>query len=259
MADKQGDFVWYELMTTDADAAQEFYAPLLGWSFEDADFDNNGYRAFSAGETQVGGFLPLTAEMTAGGARPAWLGYIRVDDVPATLADIRERGGQVMVEGVEVPGIGPFAMITDPHGAPFYIIDDRSGQDSGAFARYEPQQGCCAWNELASDNPAQSDAFYTGLFGWTKGEAMEMGPLGTYQMYSHPDYMIVAIYPKMPEDPQAHWLYYFRVPDIDAAVEQIDAGGGRIHQQPTEIPGGEFSLAGIDPQGSFFGLVGPRK
>ena len=35
MADKHGDFVWYELMTPDPDAAQKFYGGLIGWKFEE--------------------------------------------------------------------------------------------------------------------------------------------------------------------------------------------------------------------------------
>jgi predicted enzyme related to lactoylglutathione lyase len=54
------------------------------------------------------------------------------------------------------------------------------------------------------------------------------------------------------------WAYYFRVADIDKAVEYINANGGQILQEPTEIPGGEFSINAMDPQGAAFGLVGPR-
>ena len=44
MTNAQGDFVWYELMTTDADAAQAFYEPLIGWTFTDSGTPDVDYR-----------------------------------------------------------------------------------------------------------------------------------------------------------------------------------------------------------------------
>jgi predicted enzyme related to lactoylglutathione lyase len=57
----------------------------------------------------------------------------------------------------------------------------------------------------------------------------------------------------------ASWRYYIGVEDIDAAFKAVAAGGGTVIDGPHEIPGGEFSLHGRDPQGAEFGLVGPRK
>jgi len=77
MADKQGDFVWYELMTSDADAAQAFYEPLLGWKFLGSDMPGMDYRLGSKEGAEVVGLVELTEDMTKGGARAAWIGYIR--------------------------------------------------------------------------------------------------------------------------------------------------------------------------------------
>ena len=259
MTDKHGDFVWYELMTPELDTAQEFYGGLLGWRFEEAGFNGQDYRSFNAGDAQVGGFLKLTKEMEEHGARPSWVGYIRVDDVPQIVAKARANGGHVFMEGGEVPDVGPFAMLADPQGAPFYVIDDRSGLPSQAFAKYEPQQGCCAWNELVTDDPAGADAFYCDLFGWDKGEAMDMGPMGLYQMYNQGDYGLGAMMKRPEEMPVSMWAFYFRVPDIDAAQSYVSANGGQIANGPIEIPGGEFVLQGFDPQGALFSIIGKRR
>jgi len=56
-----------------------------------------------------------------------------------------------------------------------------------------------------------------------------------------------------------HWNQYFRVADIDEAKATIEASGGQITNGPMEIPGGDFAMNGIDPQGAHFGLVGARK
>lgn len=259
MADKHGDFVWYELMTPDPDAAQKFYGGLIGWNFEEAGFNGQDYRSFNAGDAQVGGFLKLTDEMVQHGARPSWVGYVRVDNVPETVGKVRNAGGHIFMEGGEVPEVGPFAMLADPEGAPFYVIDDRSGQPSHAFAKHEPRQGCCAWNELLAEDPDAADRFYTSLFGWEKGEAMDMGEMGLYQMYTQDDYGLGAIMKRPAEMPASFWSFYFRVPGIDAAKSFVESNGGQVVNGPMEIPGGEYILQGMDPQGAFFSIIGPKE
>ena len=87
---------------------------------------------------------------------------------------------------------------------------------------------------------------------------MDMGSMGKYLFLQHGPGMIGAIMPKMTEMPVSAWLYYFRVADIDVAAEAITSTGGTILQAPIEIPGGDFSLCALDPQGAAFGLVGAR-
>ncbi|MBL0922877.1 MAG: VOC family protein [Sphingomonadaceae bacterium] len=261
MPNKHGDFIWYELMTSDADAASRFYKSILGWSVAPSEQPDMDYRVFSAGDEQVGGFMALTADMTASGAQPCWAGYISVDDVDASVDAIKAAGGSVLMGPSEVPGVGPFAFVADPQGAIFYVMNDRSGEASQSFAATEPKIGHCAWNELASANPEASKAFYGEQFGWVQDGDMDMGPLGKYQFWwaSEKRFMLGAVMPKMPEMPVSAWGFYFRVPDIDAAAEAIKVNGGTLFQEPIEIPGGDFSLNASDPQGAAFGLVGPRK
>ena len=92
MPNKHGDFIWYELMTDDADAAQAFYSAVVGWTFSKVENDPKDYRLFSTSKGPVGGLLPLTKGMIDGGARPCWMGYIGVDDVDATAAAIEKWG-----------------------------------------------------------------------------------------------------------------------------------------------------------------------
>ena len=86
-----------------------------------------------------------------------------------------------------------------------------------------------------------------------------MGEMGDYKFINQGGVMIGAILRKPPQLPVSLWTYYIGVDDIDRAVDAIKAGGGQVLNGPIEIPGGEFSLNGLDPQGASFGLVGPRK
>ncbi len=83
-----------------------------------------------------------------------------------------------------------------------------------------------------------------------------MGPMGKYHMFNRPHGMIGGMMNKPPEMAQVppHWAIYFRVPDIDAAVERIKDNGGAILNGPMEVPGGDRVLNAVDPQGAPFAL-----
>lgn len=263
-AARQGSFIWYELMTTDAAAAGSFYSAVVkGWSFGQPVAADVEYRMIQRSDGgNAGGVLTLKPEMTAGGARPAWLGYIHVNDVDATVAAIKRQGGQAMMEPWDQPGVGRLALVTDPQGAPFYLMDPIPPENdpnavSDAFSVDQPQH--VRWNELSTSDPDAAVDFYTRNFGWTQEGAMDMGEFGQYRFVQKDGVGIGAIMPKMAEMPATVWSYYIGVDDIDQAVAAINDNGGKILNGPMEIPGGEFALFGMDPQGAAFGLVGPRK
>ena len=263
MANQHGEFIWYELLTTDIEAALAFYQPLLGWQAEDSgqpgmDYRLPGIRDEETGEHHyVGGVMQLTDEMLQGGARPLWLGYIGVDDVDQAVGDIVERGGNVQMPPTDIPNVGRLAMVSDPQGAPFYVMRGASNETSLAFASDRPRVGHCAWNELATTDTEAAKAFYFGAFGWVKEGEMPMGPQGAYEFIRH-NGIIGALMPKPDELPTSLWTYYFRCPDIDEALNAITANGGQVLQGPMEIPGGEFVINGLDPQGALFAVVGGR-
>src|SRR5947209_7834002 len=117
-----GGFIWYELMTPDAEGAKAFYDAVVGWQFGEAAAEYGGYRMINRSDGgQAGGVLPLTDEMQQHGARPAWLGYISVDDVDQAGASIERAGGKVLMTH-DIANVGRIAMVTDPQGAPFYVM-----------------------------------------------------------------------------------------------------------------------------------------
>lgn len=260
MANNHGDFIWYELMTSDADGAREFYSAVVGWDIQGKSDAPMDYRMISASDGPVAGLMPLTPDMQSGGARSCWMGYIGVDDVDQTAADITAAGGSIHMEPWDIPGAGRAAFVADPQGVMFYIMRGSSDGTNNSFAALEPTVGHCAWNELSSTDPEASKAFYGKLFGWVKDGEMDMGPLGKYEFWKDAEgrFGLGAVMPKMAEMPIPMWTYYFRVPDIDAAVATITEKGGCVLQEPIEIPGGDFSMVGMDPQGAPFALVGAR-
>ncbi|AJQ95646.1 VOC family protein [Gynuella sunshinyii] len=261
MSDQHGTFIWYELLTSDNDAALAFYSEILGWQAIDSGQPDMDYRILQARDEETGklievsGLMQLTAEMRQGGSMPIWLGYIGVDDVDQSISHIVAAGGQVLMPASDIPDVGRIAMVTDPQGTPFYVMHAIGDEASQAFAADKPRVGHCAWNELATPDPEAAKAFYFKEFGWSKDGDMDMGPMGSYEFIRH-NGIIGAFMPGSEDGPM--WQYYFRCANIDDACKAIIENGGQILHGPDEIPGGDFIIKGVDPQGALFALVGAK-
>lgn len=258
MGTLQGSWIWYELMTPDPAGAREFYQAVTSWTIQPGHGDHDDYSFITRADGgMTGGVLGLSEEMQRGGARPAWLGYIGVDDVDAFLPQLQAAGGKVVMPARDVPQAGRIAMVTDCCGAPFYVMTPTPSPDGGESTAFNPQGvGSCGWNELMSSNDETAQAFYTSLFGWSLPEPMDMGEHGLYRFIAHDGVQIGAIMRKMPQVPVPMWSHYFRVSSIPVAAEAVMANGGQIVNGPMEVPGDDCIVQGIDPQGAFFSLVG---
>jgi predicted enzyme related to lactoylglutathione lyase len=260
MPNPHGSFIWYELISPDPLASKAFYDAVVGWDIEREPAGEMDYRMIgnSAGGNS-GGVMRLTDEMRGHGARPMWLGYIGVDDVDAVVAAIGGDGGMALMPACDIAGVGRIALVADPQGVPFYVMTPtpppgQEGKESGAFSVDEPQH--VRWNELSTDDPDSAIAFYGRHFGWGQEGDMDMGDMGKYRFIQAGGIGIGAVMRRMPQMPASAWTYYIGVEDIRRSAEAITSGGGRILQGPMEIPGGEYALNGLDPQGASFGLVG---
>lgn len=272
----QGNPCWYELTTSKGDlkAAGEFYARVLGWAVHDSGMPDFAYHLATSGGDMVAG---LTEPPGEGAQRPPmWLIYFAADDADATARQIAKRGGSILSEPADIPGTGRYAVAADPQGAAFGILQpdmsqmadaDRAKAERGEGA-FDPQKpGHGNWNELMSTDPEAGYAFYSALFGWTRGEAMPMdecpdaseGPGGTYQMIRHKGADIGAIM-GLGDAPHPNWLPYFGVEaPVSEVIETIRAAGGHVQIGPIEVPGPAWIAVGSDPQGAWFAVVGPRQ
>src|SRR5688500_13689095 len=231
MPNPHGSFIWYELITPDPDAAKAFYDSVVGWDIGPPSQDEMQYREIKRGDGGfAGGVMRLTDEMKSHGARPAWVGYIGVDDVDQSVAAIEQGGGKVLMPAFDIPNVGRIAMVADPQGAPFYVMRGASDESSDAFSTDQAQH--VRWNELSTTDPDAAVEFYAGHFGWAQEGDMDMGEMGKYRFIQHGGTMIGAVMPKMPDMPASLWSYYIGVDDIDRAASAVTEGGGRIFQEP---------------------------
>lgn len=257
MFDSHGRFVWYELMTTDTDAAQRFYGKVAGWGAEKAPVSNQPYTLFTTGGVPVSGLMALPPQACSAGAPPSWIGYVAVADVDGSTERVKRLGGAIHVPPTDIPTVGRFAVVADPQGAAIGLFKPMTDAPAERPERTTP--GRQGWHELNAADGQKAFAFYSELFGWQKADAMDMGAMGVYQLFSVDGEAIGGMFTKPPSVPAPFWLYYINVDDIDAAIERVTAGGGQILNGPMEVPGGSWIIQGKDPQGALFALVGNRR
>lgn len=247
-------FFWYELMTPDVRAAAEFYADVVGWNTE-AFQGGEGYTILKAGAAGVGGMMAIPAE--AEGARPAWVGYIHTPEVDAATEAVAGAGGAVHRPATDIPGVGRFSVVADPQGA-YFMLMALIGE--APAERPDPAApGQVGWRELHASDWEKAFDFYSAQFGWTRAETMDLGPMGTYQLFNAGPDQMGGMMTKPAETPVPFWLFYFNVPALDAAVAKAKTRGAKILMEPMAVPGGSFVVQAMDPQGAMFALVAPRR
>jgi predicted enzyme related to lactoylglutathione lyase len=179
--------------------------------------------------------------------------YVGVPKVEETAARIRQLGGDEISPVIDIPNVGRMQMMKDPQGAAFYIYEPASSEQPPEAA---PAIGEASWHELMTTDAPAAMKFYSQVFGWQPSDPVDMGPIGMYYMFNRPHGMIGGMMNKPPEmaNVPPNWQIYFRVPDINVAVERIKANGGTILNGPMEVPGGDWVLNAMDPQGGAFSL-----
>ena len=250
-------FVWYELMTSDDEAAAAFYRQVMGWQTADAGMPGMRYTLLSAGGAAIAGLMTLPQEACDAGARPGWVGYIGVADVDAMATRLQAAGGKLYRPAEDIPGVGRFAVVADPHGASFNLFRGHSDEQPPQPPIGTP--GTVGWHELSAGNLDSAWTFYSGLFGWTQEADMDMGAMGVYRVFAAGGSPIGGMMDKPPQVPQPGWLYYFNVDAIDAAMARVTAGGGQVLNGPMEVPGPMWTLQCLDPQGAAFALVAGKR
>lgn len=263
-SETHGKFIWCELMTPDTAAAGTFYSAVVGWSVKQMEMgDMPPYFLFETGPAEncqgIGGMMTFPPELQ-GKLPPNWTGYVAVDDVDGTARDFVTHGGRVQREPEDIPGVGRFAVVADPHGAVICIMTPLP-MDNSPPAVPMTTPGHVGWHELYAGNGDEAFAFYSKVFGWAKNHDMDMGAMGVYRIFAESEggEPVGGIMTKPETVPFPCWAYYFNVEGIDAAIDRVTAGGGQVVNGPMEVPGGAWIVQATDPQGAFFALVAPKR
>lgn len=248
-------FIWYDLMTPDMKASSDFYAHVVGWTIRDSGMPGADYLLLGANGIDVGGIMPLPP---GEGMPPMWTGYIYSPDVDRDTARAGTLGGRIYKPPQGIPGVGRFAVLGDPSGAGFIIFKPTSSDQPAKVPDGTP--GHIGWRELMSADWKAAFDFYAALFGWKKTQAMDMGPMGTYQLFETAPGQTGGMMTQAAQDPSPpHWNYYFNVDSMAAGVARATAKGAAVIMQPMEVPGGGYACGCLDPQGAAFSLFSSSK
>lgn len=245
-----GSRCWVDLATPDLDAAAGFYGSLLSWEIPELEnsAELGGYRRAKKDGADVAGAMPLMQE----GQPPAWTSYIAVEDADATAAAVREAGGSVVAEPMDVHDLGRMAVFTDPEGAFFGIW--QAGTFAGTELLDEPGAPC--WTEVNSRDPEAAKRFYGAVFGWGTTDH-DMGDEGIYTLWTVGEAGVAGLMDmrgRVPDEVPPSWLAYFAVEDTDASLKTVTDNGGEVSFGPIDTPAGGFAVI-TDPWGAIFALV----
>ncbi len=112
-----GTFGWNELVTADTEACEAFFTRLMGWTTDTNPMEEGGvYTFFKQGDRPVGGMMSMQS-LGLEDVPSHWMAYLTVEDVDAACARCRDLGGRILMEPMDVKGIGRFAIIADPSDA----------------------------------------------------------------------------------------------------------------------------------------------
>ncbi|MEY2399376.1 MAG: uncharacterized protein QOJ00_2550 [Actinomycetota bacterium] len=235
---------WLDIGSPDIDGTFAFYGPLFGWERVDLGPDAGGYGMAAIEGDTVAGVGPAQQP-----GPPFWTTYIATDDVQATTKKVEAAGGAVIVGPTDVFDQGKFAVYADPNGAVFSVWE--SGDNIGAYRVNE--NGTLCWNELNTWNLDAAKPFYAEVFGWDISDNPEYGE------FSVGGRVVGGMMPlsteRVPQETPEHWLVYFAVDDINAAVAKINELGGTVMMEPFEAGGVGLMTVNKDPQGAVFATI----
>jgi uncharacterized protein len=251
MKHASGNFCWFELGTSDQNAAKEFYVGLFGWGYKDSPLPpemGGVYTTLTKDGKDVGAIYQLGPQME--GVPPHWMPYVAVDSADETAAKVAELGGEALCPPMDVMEHGRMAIFKDPTGATLSVWEPK--EHFGVELVGAPGSAC--WSELATTEVKKAGAFYSSLFGWSLKESSDGMP---YTEFGNKGQMIGGMMPM--DGPQfqgvpPHWTVYFAVEDCDAAAEKAKGLGATSCVPPTDIPNvGRFAMI-QDPQGAVFSI-----
>ncbi|MEA2297386.1 MAG: uncharacterized protein QOF77_322 [Solirubrobacteraceae bacterium] len=243
-----GTFSWTDLATTDQEGAKAFYAALFGWEAEDMPVgEGTVYSMMRRDGKNVAAIAPQPQQQRDAGVPPLWQSYVSVESADATADLVKEHGGTVHAGPFDVLEAGRMAVIQDPHGAFFMIWE--AGRHFGAALVNAP--GALAWNELSTPDFDAAATFYGAVFGWTT-TAFEGSP-DPYRVIMNGERSNGGMRPQSSSGAPPHWLVYFGVENLDAALEQVEQLGGTRHAGPIDIGVARIAVV-ADPQGATFAI-----
>jgi len=233
--------VHFEVGSPDFKKLVSFYRELFGWQVPDPD---DGYAMV---ETRAGSGINGGVGRSSDGT--SWVSfYAAVQDPQAALGRAQSLGGTTVLPVTEIPGVGSFAMFSDPDGNLVGVVK------TGGMLGGGPSDGdgvAVDWFEVLGSDAERTQRFYSEMFGWKLNDA------------GFPGYNLVDT--EAGEDAIGGGLggggetgtwatVYANVPDVEAALSRaVELGGSRVYG-PDKVDDHMKTGALRDPAGNVFGV-----
>ncbi|MFF4755970.1 VOC family protein [Streptomyces sp. NPDC002514] len=247
-APPEGTPCWADAMFDDAEGARTFYGDVLGWTFGEASAEHGDYAQAYAGGRAVAAVVPSRS----GQEGPSqWCLYFASSDAAATAARIRDNGGEILMEPMQVGEFGTMCLAREPGGALFGVWQPGSHQGFEAVAA----PGAYSWAEVFTREPERTDAFFSAVFGYrAKQVADDAVDFRLFDLGGDPVLGRMRMTDDFPPEVPSYVNVYFGVADCDEAVAKAAKLGGVLHFGPMTSPFGRFAALS-DPQGAQFSVI----
>ncbi|MFC7401663.1 VOC family protein [Citricoccus sp. GCM10030269] len=263
-----GSPVWVDLNVPDLTAVQGFYESLFGWEFEDMGPDFGHYHLITRHGAAVGGAMSM-AENDSDEA-PAWMVYLKSDDIEKSLTDTAAAGGDVIVPAMPMPELGTMGVVTSPGGEVMGVWQPNRLE---GFV-LDNSVGSPAWFEVMSFNYDVDAEYYRTVWGWEPvllgedgkeqpdeggdAETEDAEAMGRYANNHRGENATAGLCEPdpswFPEGTPSYWQPYFSVENADAAVDLIRQQGGSVLDGPLDTPFGRLATV-TDPAGASFQIA----
>jgi predicted enzyme related to lactoylglutathione lyase len=250
-----GRFVWFEYYSTEQSKAQAFFGEIFNWKTQDMPaptMPGGKYAMIAVDNVTIGGYVP-TPEGAPKNAH--WIAHLQVADANAIAAKVKSAGGKVRKGPEKMGDFGTWAIVADPFDGTFALWQPGKAEGTGDYAG---KVGTFCWNELSTEQPDKSVAFYRQIAGFEE-ERQDMGAMGTYHVLKSDGKPRAGVMktPK-PGVPQM-WLPYVQVASADQTADKAKRLGAQIVAPPNDIPNvGRFAIF-LDPLGAALGILQPKQ
>ena len=229
------------LHTRNIAAASTFYRALFGW---DVDGDETWASFMWRGER-------VAAARRVEHGDDGWIPLVGADDVDITTRAAVAAGGTSIETAASGPDGTPLSVISDPDGAIFGVCAT-SGRH---VATLTEGAGAMWWVEALTNAPDVLQAFYGDLFQW-RFASRPLSPHPLYVTCSRGSEPVAGLLPIGPEwGVRPRWQILFEVEQLDRAVDQVQAAGGRAEFGPLDVPQAGRLTSVRDADGALFVLV----
>lgn len=244
-----GKFIWFDLATPALSNQQAFYRKVFGWSYKVPVRTDDGYvLVINRGRAIAGMFNADPPGGEQDGA--TWIALMSAEDPDRAVQTAEANGGKRELAPVHVARRGRHALLRDPGGALFGVIQS----DSGDPPDQEVPVGGILWVDLYTRDVEKMAGFYSKLapYSVTERKVVE-GVSG--RLLSAQGVPRAGIVPVDEEANRSAWVPYVRVENVEATLEKVVDGGGFTIVAPDKaLLDGNLAVF-VDPNGGVMGVI----